>query len=206
MAARRKGRLARWAAALGRLLVGVAALALTSVMSINLGVAVCGETLVNPLSLSFLEKKAGALARYARHRATCVRHGDHPPMGPLIAQAARRHRVDPQLLAALVEVESGSKPHRISAAGAMGPAQLIATTAQLMGVDDPFDPEQALDGGARYLRQMLDRFDDDPALALAGYNAGPGSVVGRRVPRNGETEHYVQRVLALWRQKEGRRR
>ena len=206
MASRRKGRLARWASGLVRLLLGVTALALTAVMSVNLGVAICGETLVNPLSLSFMEKKAGALARYARHRAACLRHGDHPPMGPLIAQAARKHRVDPQLLAALVEVESGSKPHRISAAGAMGPAQLIATTAQLMGVDDPFDPEQALDGGARYLRQMLDRFDDDPAHARAGSKAGPGSVVGRRIPRNGETEHYVHRVLAIWRQKDGRRR
>ena len=199
-------RLVRGRRVLGRLVLGLVALGVSAIMTINLGVALCGETLINPFSLSLMDKKANALRLYARHRFECVRHGDHPPLGPQISKAARRHRIDPDLLAALVEAESGSRPHRISAAGAMGPAQLIASTARMMGVDDPFDPEQALDGGARYLRQMMDRFDNDPALALAGYNAGPGSVVGRRIPRNGETEHYVERVLGIWHERTSRHR
>ena len=98
------------------------------------------------------------------------------------------------LLGAIVQVESGGQPHRISAAGAMGPMQLIPPTARALGVSDPFDPEESLDGAARYLHTQLATFHSI-RLAAAAYNAGPGAIVGHRVPQNGQTEIYVDRVM-----------
>ena len=80
----------------------------------------------------------------------------------------------------------------------MGPAQLVPSTARMLGVDDPFDPEEGIDGGARYLHDLLKQFGGNTTLAVAAYNSGPGAVVGGRVPRNGETEFYVDRVIARW--------
>ncbi|MBI5545763.1 MAG: lytic transglycosylase domain-containing protein [Deltaproteobacteria bacterium] len=160
--------------------------------ALNLAVAACGDTLVFPLSPFFLKEKAAALSRYARHRVSCLFHG-HAEWESLLAEAGRRHGLPPGLLEAVVEVESHTRVHRISAAGAMGPAQLTAGTATFLGVADPFDPASALDGAARYLASHLQRFGTIP-LAAAAYNAGPGAVRGQ-VPRNGETEYYVQKVL-----------
>jgi hypothetical protein len=169
--------------------------ALVPVVLLNVAVSWLGETHVNPLSFSFLGAKAGALRAYAEHRPTCMRAG-HEALGPLIDSAERRHRLPPGLLKALVQVESESRVHRISPAGAMGPGQLMPSTAAMLGVKDPFDPAPAIDGSARYLAEQLRRFRD-VRLAVAAYNAGPGAVNGR-VPRNGETEFYVPKVLAAW--------
>lgn len=182
-----------------RLLVLAGAAALSCVIALNLAVAFFGETLVNPLSPFFLKARALALGRYALHRPLCALRGGHDDLSPVVVAAAQRHGLDRWLLAALVQVESGTKAHRISPNGAMGPAQLISSTAELLGVDDPFDPAEGIDGGARYLREMLGRFRGNTALAVAAYNAGPAAIVGGRVPRNGETEYYVERVLARWR-------
>jgi soluble lytic murein transglycosylase-like protein len=76
----------------------------------------------------------------------------------------------------------------------MGPMQLIPPTARRLGVNDPFDPEQAVDGAARYLQTQFAHFRSI-RLAAAAYNAGPGAIVGRRVPENGQTEIYVDRVM-----------
>jgi soluble lytic murein transglycosylase-like protein len=98
------------------------------------------------------------------------------------------------LLGAIVQVESGGQPHRISSAGAMGPMQLIPPTARALGVSDPFDPEESVDGAARYLHEQLATFHS-VRLAAAAYNAGPGAIVGHRIPQNGQTEIYVDRVM-----------
>ena len=168
---------------------------LVPVVLINVGIAWLGETTVSPLSFSFLEAKADALRAYAEHRPSCLMEG-HAELEPIIDAAERRHRIPPGLLRALVEVESETRVHRISPAGAMGPGQLMPTTAEMLGVEDPFDPAPAIDASARYLAEQLRRFGD-VRLAVAAYNAGPGSVNGR-VPRNGETEYYVPKVLAAW--------
>ena len=165
---------------------------LTPLVLLNLAVAFFGGTQVPLLSLSFLEQKAQALSAYARHRPACLLSG-HEPLEPLIAQAERRHRLPTGLLQALVEVESEARVHRISPAGAMGPGQLMPGTARMLGVADPFSPEVAIDASGRYLAEQLARFDD-VRLALAAYNAGPGAV-NAQVPRNGETEFYVVKVL-----------
>lgn len=173
--------------------VGLAAV--VPVVLINGAISWLGDTHVSPLSLSFLEMKVNALGTYVAHRPSCLWDG-HEPLEPLIARAERRHGLPPGLLQALVLVESEGRVHRISPAGAMGPGQLMPTTAVMLGVADPFDPEPALDGSARYLAEQLRRFRD-VRLAVAAYNAGPGAVDGR-VPRNGETEYYVPKVLTAW--------
>ena len=166
------------------------------VVLLNLLVAACGHSVVFPLSPFFLRPKAIALGRYAVPRTQCL-GGGHPPLPPLIHQAERKHHLPAGLLAAVVEVESNGRVHRISPAGAMGPAQLTNGTAQALGVADPFDSAQNLEGAARYLAAQLAHFHD-LHLAVAAYNAGPGSIIGRTVPRNGETEVYVERVMRAY--------
>jgi soluble lytic murein transglycosylase-like protein len=117
----------------------------------------------------------------------------------LIRSAERRHGLPAGLLDALVATESAYRPYAVSRAGAVGLAQLMPGTARAMGVTNSFDVVANLDGGARYLRAMIDQFGS-VTLALAAYNAGPGAVTrSRGIPRNGETPHYVQRVLSRWR-------
>jgi soluble lytic murein transglycosylase-like protein len=116
-----------------------------------------------------------------------------------IEQAATEAGVDPALLAALVQHESGFDPSVVSHAGAIGLAQLMPGTADGLGVD-PSDPLGNLRGGARYLREQLDRFGS-PELALAAYNAGPTRVAqAGGIPRIAETQAYVPRVLSTWEQ------
>ncbi len=120
------------------------------------------------------------------------------PFGDEITAAARRHGVDPALLAGLVRQESNFDPGAASPAGARGLTQLMPGTAAGLGVTDPSDPRQALDGGAKYLRQQLDRFGGDVTKALAAYNAGPGAVERHGgVPPYAETRAYVQKVQAF---------
>jgi soluble lytic murein transglycosylase-like protein len=109
--------------------------------------------------------------------------------------AASTARISPHLLAALVHQESGWRAGVRSGKGAIGLAQLMPATARQLGVD-PLDPASNLLGGARYLRDMLDRFDGDIPLALAAYNAGPARVArGHAVPAISETKIYVNQVL-----------
>ena len=113
-----------------------------------------------------------------------------------IEKAARKYNVDKSLIAGIVRAESAFQPDAVSAAGAQGLMQLMPGTARELGVDDPFDIQQNIDGGVRYFRQMMDRFDGDVKLALAAYNAGPGTV--RRydgIPPYAETRHYVAKVM-----------
>ena len=119
-----------------------------------------------------------------------------------IEQAALRHGVEPELLAGLVWAESGFQPDAISHAGAIGLAQLMPATAAGLGVD-PHDPQQNLDGGARFLRAMLDQFGSNE-LALAAYNAGPGRVARTGgIPDIRETRAYVPKVLGYYEQLRG---
>ena len=117
---------------------------------------------------------------------------------PLIKIAERKHKLPQGLLSALIWQESRFNPVAISPAGAAGLAQLMPATARDLGVTNRHDPLQSIDGGARYLRRMLDQFGSVP-LALAAYNAGPNAVkrVGG-IPRNKETPGYVTKVLQRW--------
>lgn len=115
----------------------------------------------------------------------------------LISAAAQRHGIDPALLKGLIRAESNFNPKAGSPAGAQGLTQLMPGTARSLGVTDPFDPAQSIEGGAKYLKQMLDKFDGDQRLALAAYNAGPGAVARfGGVPPYAETQAYVKKVAA----------
>ena len=119
------------------------------------------------------------------------------PFAAQIEAAAAKHGLDPALLAGLIRQESNFNPNAGSPAGARGLTQLMPGTAAGLGVTNVLDPAQSIDGGARYLRQMLDRFGGDVTRALAGYNAGPGAVARfGGVPPYAETQHYLRQVQA----------
>ena len=114
----------------------------------------------------------------------------------LATEAARRHGVDPELVLAMVAAESAFRPDAVSPKGAQGLMQLMPATARELGVADSLDPLQNLDGGTRYLKQLLARYKGEVKKAVAAYNAGPGAVQRHKgVPPYRETLHYVERVL-----------
>lgn len=120
---------------------------------------------------------------------------------PLIRAYARRYRLSPELLHAMIRAESAYNPRAVSRAGAQGLMQLMPDTAARYGVKNSFDPAENIRGGAAYLRDLLDLFDQDLRLALAGYNAGEGAVMkyGRKIPPFPETQAYVRKVMQfLW--------
>jgi soluble lytic murein transglycosylase-like protein len=119
----------------------------------------------------------------------------------IIDLTARRTEVHPALLKAVIAAESAFDPYAVSKAGAQGLMQLHPNTAKRYGVADPFDPAANVDGGARYLHDLLRRFDNNLELALAAYNAGEEAVErhGRHIPPYAETQAYVPTVLRLYR-------
>lgn len=121
------------------------------------------------------------------------------PINHLVEQTASRHQVDPQLVDAIIQVESDYNSKAVSRRGAMGLMQLIPATASRFGVRQPFDAEQNLEGGVSYLRYLLDLFGGDLTLAVAAYNAGENSVLRRGgVPAYPETLDYVKKVTSLY--------
>jgi soluble lytic murein transglycosylase-like protein len=122
------------------------------------------------------------------------------PYGPAMAVAAERHRVDGLLVAAIVETESGFVSNRISPQGAVGLMQILPSTAEDYGANkDLLDPRVNLDVGSRYLGELITDFKGDLELAVAAYNAGPGTVERYGgVPPYRETKNYVKRVLTLY--------
>jgi soluble lytic murein transglycosylase-like protein len=116
-----------------------------------------------------------------------------------IEQAAARHNVDPNLVRAVVKVESNFNPNAVSRKGAMGLMQLMPATARQLKVKNPFDPEQNVDAGVRHLKQLLESYGGDVRLTLAAYNAGATAVArSSGVPRFAETQNYVRRITNLY--------
>jgi soluble lytic murein transglycosylase-like protein len=121
---------------------------------------------------------------------------DEPPFYEHIIQAAQAYHVDPALIRAIIMTESSYNPQAVSKRGARGLMQLMPTTAKAMGIKDSFDPALNIDGGVRYLRRLLDRFEGDVRLALAAYNAGSRYVHKYGgVPPFRATRRYIKKVL-----------
>jgi soluble lytic murein transglycosylase-like protein len=157
--------------------------------------ALNGQAAPSSASPSFADALQSAQASPAPASSGTLSAGSPTQYDAQITAAAAQYGLDPALLKGLIRQESNFDPAARSGAGAQGLTQLMPGTAAALGVD-PSDPAQAIDGGARYLRQQLDRFGGDPAKALAAYNAGPGAVAKfGGVPPYAETQGYVQKVL-----------
>lgn len=121
---------------------------------------------------------------------------DLPPYHEHIMEAAQNYDVDPALIRAIIQAESGYNPRAVSRRGAQGLMQLMPRTAKSLGIEDSFDPALNIDGGVRYFRQLLDRFGGDEALALAAYNAGSRFVHKYKgVPPFRATKIYIKKVF-----------
>jgi len=122
-----------------------------------------------------------------------------PEIDAAIDEAAARHNVDPNLVRAVIKVESNFNPNAVSRKGAMGLMQLMPQTARSLNVANPFDPEQNVDAGVRQLKHLMQNYGGDVKLTLAAYNAGPGAVArSAGVPHFAETRNYVRRITQLY--------
>jgi soluble lytic murein transglycosylase-like protein len=153
-----------------------------------------GQTNTSSVTDPLADPNVGGGTPYSNQKFSYT-GSDSSSFASIIKTAAQRYGVDEALVKSVIQVESNFNPNAVSAAGALGLMQLMPGTASGLGVSNPLDPAQNVDGGVKFLRQLLDRFGGNIDLALAGYNAGPGAVAQYGgIPPYAETQAYVQRV------------
>lgn len=155
------------------------------------GRLVLSDRPMDPSALTIGVGRSGAVRTTASIRPRTAGRYDG-----LIERHAAAIGVRPDLVRAVIQVESAYNPRAVSSVGALGLMQLMPGTADELGVSDPFDPDQNIRGGVTYLRRLLDRYDGSEELALAAYNAGPGAVerYGNQIPPYQETRQFVGRI------------
>jgi soluble lytic murein transglycosylase-like protein len=147
------------------------------------------------MAVQWQPRISGTISGIEDPAADCAPVAD-PQLTPLIESAAKLHQVEPKLIRGVIEQESAFRPCAISAKGAKGLMQLMPDTIEQFKVGDVFDPKQNIEAGATFLRQLLDKYKGDLKLALAAYNAGPGSVDKTGgIPDIKETQDYVEGIL-----------
>ncbi len=160
----------------------------------------------SPPAFSYVKSSAGrssingSAAWQPRAQLSASRSQKKEELAPIINAAAYKYDLDPALLHAVIRAESGYNPEAVSNKGAAGLMQLMPATASRYGVRDRFDPQENVEGGARYLSDLLDMFPSNLKLAVAAYNSGENRVKrsGYQVPPIAETQNYVERVLGYY--------
>ena len=156
-----------------------------------------GPTFESILGTVSAEKKVGAAPATATGASSWK--GDPKDYDGMIKEAAQKNGIDESLIRAVIRQESAFNPKATSGCGAKGMMQLMDDTAKDLGVGNSYDPHQNIMGGAKYLRQLLDRFDGNMTKAIAGYNAGPGAVEKYGgLPPFAETQDYVTKVMGYY--------
>jgi hypothetical protein len=179
-------------------LIGTLIMTVGGCLCVNLMVRVVGHGDVFPLSPFHIWDKTQALVSLFSHHVYSASLEPSPDPRAVLDKLAHRHKVPLNFARAIAMAESGFSPHCISPAGAMGVMQLMPDTARYLGLRDPFDVVENIEGGMRYLRMLWVRYQGDRQRVAAAYNAGPG-----RIPRQGsfglpsETRFYVRRVMAM---------
>jgi hypothetical protein len=148
---------------------------------------------------AYLGRKSAAASAVSFGNAAKEREFSPAEIDAAVQRAAQRHNVDPNLVRALIKVESNFNPNAVSSKGAMGLMQLMPQTARELNLTNPFDPEQNVDAGVRHLKKLMESFGGDVRLSLAAYNAGAGAVVrSAGIPNFSETRNYVRRITQLY--------
>lgn len=160
------------------------------------------QSVMQNLMFTLFEKLLSQIETKGQNSESTLTASGEPVSGDfssLINQAAQKYNVDPGLVQAVIKAESNFNPNAVSSAGAQGLMQLMPSTASWLGVSNSLDPAQNIEGGTRFLSQLLDRYNGNVRLAVAAYNAGPGAVDKYNgIPPYQETQTYVNRVLGYF--------
>lgn len=158
-----------------------------------------GVVLYSDLPLNGKSEKILKTGTPAPAKNTEMTKSANKEINVIVSEKARKYDIDPSLVYAVIKAESNGNPYAVSRKGAKGLMQLMPVTANDLRVGNPFDPEENIDGGTKYLRYLIDKFNGDLVLALAAYNAGPERVEKTwSVPYIAETKQYIKRVLSLY--------